>query len=234
MIIIPAIDLRGGKCVQLVGGVFGSEEIELDDVGVVAEKFYNAGIKRLHVIDLDAAKSVGDNIPIIKDIISVKNCPVEVGGGIRSIEKAEELIALGADYVIVGTAAVKNIEFLKDLANKIGKEKIIVSLDYKNGKVLTHGWDKSTDKTPVELGRELAPYCGAFLMTFVDNEGQLKGPDVNYLPEIVREVPAPIIASGGVGTMDDLRKLKEIGVYGVVIGMAIYKGKIDLIEALNL
>lgn len=231
MIVIPAIDLRDGKCVQLVGGVFGSEKVVLNDIDAVAEKFYSAGIKRLHIIDLNAAKSLGDNIHIVKRLLKDKKCPVEVGGGIRSVEKAEELIKAGADHVIVGTAVVKNPLLLNELAKKFGKEKIIVSLDYKNKKVLTHGWDESVDFSPIEIGKKLENYCGSFLMTCVDKEGQMKGPDFEYLKEMVDELKVPIIASGGITTIEDVKKLKEIDIFGAVIGMSLYMGKIDLKKA---
>jgi len=234
MLVIPAIDLKDSKVVQLVGGVFGSEQIVINNVDKVAENFYNTGIKRLHIIDLNAAKGEGDNLDIIKKLLQNKKTPVEVGGGIRSIEKAKQLIEIGADYVIVGTAAIQNPEFLKELSEQIGKEKIIVSLDYKNKKVLTHGWSKSTELSPIELGEKIQDFCGAFLVTCVDKEGQLKGPDLEYLKELVEKLNIPIIASGGITTIEDLKNLKEINIFGAVIGMAIYKGNIDLKQALEI
>lgn len=234
MLIIPALDLKDSKCVQLVGGVFGSEQIVIEDVFRVADDFYEKGIKRLHIIDLNAAKSKGDNLDIIKKLLKEKKAEVEVGGGVRSLEKAKELIEAGADYVIVGTAAVKNISFLSALAEKIGKERIIVSLDYKNRKVLTHGWDESVELSPIELGKKMKNFCGAFLMTCVDKEGQLRGSDLEYLKEIIEELRVPIIASGGISSLDDLKNLKKAGAFGAVIGMALYKGNIGLEDALKI
>lgn len=233
MLVIPAVDLKDGKTVQLVGGVFGSEQIVIDDISSVVEKFYNSGIKRLHIVDLNAAKGSGDNMKIIENLLSNKQVDIEIGGGIRSIQKAQELISKGADYVIVGTAAIENPEFLKDLAEEIGREKIIVSLDYKDKKVLTHGWDKTTEMSPLQFGKNFQGYCGGFLFTCVDKEGQLDGPDTEYLEELVRELNVPVIASGGVTTIEDLEKLKAINVFGAVIGMAIYKGNIDLKDAIE-
>jgi phosphoribosylformimino-5-aminoimidazole carboxamide ribotide isomerase len=234
MLIIPALDLKDKKCVQLVGGVFGSEQVIIEDVNRVAEEFYKTGIRRLHIIDLNAAKDSGDNLDLIEKLLKNKKAKVEVGGGIRTIQKAKELLELGADYIIVGTAAVKSSEFLKDLANQIGKEKIIVSLDYKDKKVLTHGWDKSTEVSPIEMGIKMRDFCGAFLVTCVNKEGQLKGPDLGYLKQIVKELGVPIIASGGISTLQDLIDLKKAGAFGAVIGMAIYKGNINLHEALKI
>lgn len=234
MLVIPAVDLKDGKTVQLVGGVFGSEQVVIEDISSVAKKFYSAGIKRLHIVDLNSAKGKGDNLEIIKDLLKNKKCEVEVGGGVRSAEKAKELIDYGADYVIIGTAAIKYPGFLKKLAEEIGKERIIVSLDYKNRKVLTNGWDGSIESSPIKLGEGLKEDCGAFLVTCVDKEGQLKGPDLDYLKEINKALGVPIIASGGITSIEDLKQLKEIGIFGAVIGMALYKGKIDLEEALKI
>jgi len=158
---------------------------------------------------------------------------LRLGGGIRSIEKAKELIANGADYIIVGTAAVKDKAFLIALAKAIGKEKIIVSLDYKDKKVLTDGWDQTTAQSPIELGIQFQNYCSAFLVTCVDKEGKLNGPDIEYLTELQQKIKTPLIASGGISSLDDLRKLKKVGMFGTVIGMAIYKRNIDIKEALQ-
>jgi len=238
MLIIPAIDLKDGKCVQLVGGKFGTEQISIDDINSVAKNFYSKGIRRLHVIDLSATKQYGqnDNEVIIKNLLKNKKLgiEIEVGGGIRSLDKAKRLIDLGADYIIVGTAAVQDSNFLRELSFKIGRKKIIVSLDYRNKKVLTHGWDESTGLSPIEIGRKIQKYCGTFLVTCVDKEGQLKGPDLEYTKEIINELDIPIIASGGITTLEDLKNLKEVGAFGAVIGMAIYKGNIKLDEALKI
>ena len=234
MIVIPAIDLKDGKCVQLVGGIFGSEQVIINDIDSIVQKFYSVGIKRLHIIDLNAAKGKGDNHPIIQNLLKNKKCEVEVGGGIRDIGKAKSLIKSGADYIIVGTAAIKNPKFLKELAQEIGKEKIIISLDYKDKKVLTDGWDKSTKFSPIEIGKKVKENCESFLLTCVNKEGQMKGPDSNYLKEIVKELDTPIIASGGITSIEDIKKLEEIGIFGVVIGMALYKGNINLKQALNI
>jgi len=234
MLVIPAVDLKDGKTVQLVGGVFGSEKVVIEDIFGVVEKFYEAGIKRLHIIDLNATKEIGgDNVEIIKKILNEKKVEVEVGGGIRNAKKAKELLSYGADYVIIGTAAIENLEFLKNLSEEVGKEKIIISLDYKNRKVLTHGWDKETEFSPIEFGKKIQDYCEGILVTCVDKEGQLRGPDTEYLKEIVRELNIPVIASGGITTIEDLKSLKEAGVFGAVIGMAIYKGNINLNEAVK-
>lgn len=233
MLIIPAIDLKDGKCVQLVQGVFGSEQVVRDDILEVAQEFYAAGIKRLHVIDLNAAVGKGDNLGVIAQILKKKQCPVEVGGGIRDIDKAKQVIKNGADFVIIGTAGIKDPSFLKGLVKDIGKEKIIVALDYKNRKVLSHGWTKATGSSPIELAIKLKEFCCAFLVTCVDKEGQLKGPDFAYLKELREKVDRPIIASGGISSLDDLKKLKRIGVFGAVIGMALYKGNIDLKKAVK-
>lgn len=234
MLIMPALDLKDGKCVQLVGGVSDSEQITINNVLKVAEDFYNAGPDRLHIIDLDAAKNLGDNLELIKKLLKNKKAKIQVGGGIRNLEKARYMLNLGADYIIVGTAAIKNISFLENLNKEFGKEKIIVSLDYKHKKVLTDGWDKSLEYSPLELAIKLKDYCSAILLTCVDNEGKMVGPDLEYLDMLVKKLGCPIIASGGISRIEDLKKLKALGIFGAVIGMALYKGKIELKEAMEL
>lgn len=229
--LIPAIDLKDGNCVQLVGGDFNKQKITLPDYKAVAKDFLNKGIKRLHIVDLNAAKGIGSNITQIKDIVKIAkefNAIVEVGGGIRSIEKAKELIDIGVDFLIVGTAAIKNPSLLDELVNEIGKEKIIIGLDYKNKKVAINGWDEEVNKSPIELGKELQNKCSQFLMTCVDKEGLLGGPDLEYLKEIKKELKIPIIASGGIGSKKDLIELDKIGIDYCVVGMAIYTGKIEV------
>jgi phosphoribosylformimino-5-aminoimidazole carboxamide ribotide isomerase len=234
MKIIPAIDLHEGKAVQLVGGDFNNQKITVEDVFSLANKFISTGIKRLHIIDLDAAKNVGSNKNLILDLLKRHKLPIEVGGGIRTIELAKEYLDSGAEFVIVGTQAVTNPDFLKELSRTTNKNKIIVCLDYKNGKIVTHGWDIATETSPIDFGKLIEEYCGGFLLTCVDKEGQLKGPDVEYIARARRELKGEIIASGGISSEDDLINLQNAGASGAVIGMALYTGKINLENALKI
>ncbi|MBR9691157.1 1-(5-phosphoribosyl)-5-[(5-phosphoribosylamino)methylideneamino]imidazole-4-carboxamide isomerase [Candidatus Woesearchaeota archaeon] len=234
MLIIPAIDLQDKRCVQLIGGNFSSEEISISDVNAVVRKFESQGAKRLHIIDLNAAKNRGDNLDSIKDIIKNTSVKTEVGGGIRDIRKAFELIKLGADFIIVGTSAISDMNFLKELSSSIGRDRIIVALDYKDKKILTHGWLKSTQLDPIELGKKLQNYCSQFLLTCVDKEGRLQGPDLDYIKTVKKEIDIPLIVSGGISSLEDIKALHDIGIDGAVIGMALYKDRIDLKQAIEI
>ncbi len=183
MKIFPAIDIKEGKCTQLIGGKFGTERFLIDPFRV-AEKFQQGGAERIHIIDLDAAKGIGNNLEVIKEIIKKIRVETEIGGGIRSIERAYELINAGAEKIIVGTKALQDPEFLVDLARKVGKEKIIVALDFKNKKVAIKGWEEVTDLDPIETGKNLQNYCDAFLVTCIEKEGRMEGVDYEYLKNL--------------------------------------------------
>ncbi len=234
MLIIPAVDLKGKKCVQLIQGDPNKKHLELNNPVEVAKKFVDEGAEYLHIIDLDAAFGTGNNRDVIKSIIKEVNVPVEVGGGIRSLDIAKELINLGVDRVIVGTKAILEPEFIEELNKEIGKDKIVLAVECKDGKVVVKGWKEKIDKTPIEVINDFEDKVGYILFTNVDVEGLLKGINVDIIKELIENTKIPIIYSGGVTTLDDIKALKEIGVYGVVIGSALYKGLIDLKEALKI
>ena len=234
MLIIPAVDLKGKKCVQLIQGDPNKKHLELNNPVEVAKKFVDEGAEYLHIIDLDAAFGTGNNRDVIKSIIKEVNVPVEVGGGIRSLDIAKELINLGVDRVIVGTKAILEPEFIEELNKDIGKDKIVLAVECKDGKVVVKGWKEKIDKTPIEVINDFEDKVGYILFTNVDVEGLLKGINVDIIKELIENTKIPIIYSGGVTTLDDIKALKEIGVYGVVIGSALYKGLIDLKEALKI
>ncbi len=234
MLVIPAVDLKGKKCVQLIQGDPNKKHLELNNPVEVAKKFVDEGAEYLHIIDLDAAFGTGNNRDVIKSIIKEVNVPVEVGGGIRSLDIAKELINLGVDRVIVGTKAILEPEFIEELNKDIGKDKIVLAVECKDGKVVVKGWKEKIDKTPIEVINDFEDKVGYILFTNVDVEGLLKGINVDIIKELIENTKIPIIYSGGVTTLDDIKALKEIGVYGVVIGSALYKGLIDLKEALKI
>ena len=233
MDIYPAIDLQKGKITRLIGGEFGTEQFFIDDVIGTVNKFKKDGVKRIHVIDLDLTKSLGDNTKIIKEIISCAKVETEVGGGIRDEKMAIEMIKAGANKIIIGTKAIIDRTFLVNLYKKIGKNKIIVALDSKNQKIAIKGWDKITNLDPIETGKKLQKYCSAFLFTCIEKEGRMKGTDLPYFKKLIDNLDIPIIASGGISSIEDLRNLKKIGVKAVVIGTAIYNGKINLEKAIE-
>lgn len=236
--VIPAVDMRGGKCVQLVQGVPGSEIISLDDPLAVALDWVVKGAKTLHLVDLDGAiEGKRKNAPIIEGIVKAckeKGVCIQVGGGIRNFEDVAALLKLGVSRVILGTAALQDPELVKLLASAFGSASITVALDAKNGKISIKGWTEECMQTPVEMGRKFEELgAGSLLFTNIDTEGLMQG--VNPIPtkELVESVSIPVIASGGVSSLQDLRILKETGASGVVVGSALYTDRFTLEEAIE-
>lgn len=237
--VIPAVDMRGGKCVQLVQGVPGSEMVSLDDPIAVALDWIAQGAKTLHLIDLDGAldgKRI--NAPIIEKIVREgknRGVMIQIGGGIRSFEDAAHLLKLGADKVILSTAALREPELVKKLADEFGSAHINVALDSKNGKVAIEGWKKLSEFTAVELGQKFEKLrAGTLLFTNIDTEGLMRGVDPAPTAELVKAVNIPVIASGGITTLQDILTIKATGACGVVIGSALYTGKFTYPEALKI
>jgi phosphoribosylformimino-5-aminoimidazole carboxamide ribotide isomerase len=230
MTVFLCIDLMDGKAVQLVQG--REKKIEVDDVMSLVEEFKKLD-EPIDVIDLDAAMGKGDNLEKIKEIC--KEIPCRVGGGIRTVEKAKEIIASGAKKVIIGTSAFKegklNTEFLSKLKKEIGKEKIIVSVDSKEGKIVDKGWTNSTGINTLDVVKELEQYCSEIFYTYVDKEGMMQGTDFETVKKIRKAVPKEIevTAAGSIGSIEEIKKLNEINVNSVV-GMAYYTGKIKMDE----
>ena len=237
--IIPAVDMRNGKCVQLVQGVPGSEMVSLDDPVAVAKDWASQGAKTLHLIDLDGAiDGQRKNAAIIEKIVAQckpLGMEIQVGGGIRSFENAADLLNIGVDRVILSTAAINNPKLIEELAEAFGSKHINVALDSKNGKVSIEGWKKQSEFTAVEMGikfQELG--AGSILFTNIDSEGLLQGVNTTPTEELVKSVSIPVIASGGVTSLDDLIALKKTGATAVVVGTALYTGKFTLPEAINI
>lgn len=233
MKIIPSIDLRDGKSVKLVKGVPGTGIKVSDDPVKLAAYWQEQGAEILHVIDLDAAiENKKTNRDIIKRIIQNVSIPVEVGGGIRSKEDALELAHAGAQWIITGTAAIRDPEFIAQLLESIPPEKLIVALDAKGGRVVTHGWVVETSLAVTEaIGRFSRFKPAAYLCTNIAVEGMMAGIEIEEMREIVSSTETPIIYSGGVSSLNDLAAIRNAGVYATVIGMALYKGIFTLREA---
>jgi len=228
--IVPAIDISNGKCVRLFKGKKGTEKVYFEDPIEALDFWMNIGVGRLHFVDLDGAWGQKNNKNLLKKMIlkASDKVKIQIGGGIRSIETAMELIRLGADRIIIGTLAVNQPDVIKELSKKIGSERIIIALDYKKGKIATHGWTESTDKDPFSFGRYISKMgAGYILFSSVEADGAFTGPDFKNIEKMVKNVDVPIYAAGGVRNIDDLKKLKEIGVYGVIIGKAFYEKKIS-------
>lgn len=234
MIVIPAVDIKNGKCVQLVQGEPGTEQVVIDNPADVALQWVNKGAKRIHVVDLDGALGSGENIHIVNEIIEKVSVPIQMGGGIRSVKDAKKLLDAGISTVIIGTMAIDNPKIIQELSDEYGSDRVCVSLDSKDNKVVTHGWTKSTNKTPVEYARLFEEKgAGSILFTNVDVEGLLKGVDIKPMKDLLENVSIPIIYSGGVTSLDDLRVLNEINTDYVVIGSALYKNLIDFEDTLQ-
>jgi phosphoribosylformimino-5-aminoimidazole carboxamide ribotide isomerase len=227
MIAIPAVDLREGACVQLVGGSYDHERVRLENPVVVARQWRDAGFSRLHVVDLDAATGAGNNDDVVAGLLDTPPMQVQVGGGIRSDERARALLDAGASRVIVGTRAVEDSAWLASLARAF-PDRIIVAADVRERRIVTHGWARAQAREVTEFVDGLAglPLAGV-LVTAVHREGRLAGTDLPLMTELAGGTALPIIASGGVSTLEDLEALASAGVFAAVIGMALYTGAID-------
>ncbi len=235
-LIIPAVDIKEGKCVQLVQGEPGTEQVSIKNPHQVAKDWENRGAQVLHLIDLDGA--FGDNkknIDVIKKILDLLKIPVQMGGGIRTKQDAVQLLEMGVHKVILGTMAIKNPEIVKELSQEFGKERIIVALDSKDSRVVIKGWTEKTSKSAPEYGKFFQK-CGAggILFTNVDYEGLLKGFDVNPLVELLKRIDIPVIYAGGITSIQDVKKVSATGASGVVVGSALYRGTINFEDALNI
>ena len=235
MIIFPAIDLRGGKCVRLIQGDFDKETVYSDDPQATALKWQNSGAKFLHVVDLDGARAGSpQNIDAIKKILAAIKIPIEVGGGIRTLADAEKLLALGVRRVILGSVAVENISLVEEAAKKFG-DKIVVGIDARNGFVATHGWEKSSAVKADELAKKIvAAGVKTIIYTDISKDGMLSGVNAETFAELQKFSGAEIIASGGVKSIEDIRALKVAKISGVIVGKAIYTGALDLKSAIEI
>ncbi|MGD2120380.1 MAG: 1-(5-phosphoribosyl)-5-[(5-phosphoribosylamino)methylideneamino] imidazole-4-carboxamide isomerase [Gemmatimonadota bacterium] len=224
MIVAPAVDLREGRCVQLVGGIPEEERISLPDPVAQARSWWDMGFGTLHVIDLDAALSLGENRKIIGEIVGASDATVQVGGGIRDRNAVEGVLSQGADRAIVGTRAIDDPEWLEDLTRAF-PGRITVAADIRDGIVLRKGWTESSDQPVHELLDRLAPLdLAGVLCTDVSREGQMKGIDLKQAIEVIEGSTHPVWISGGISTLEELRALNEAGATGAVLGMAIYTG----------
>jgi phosphoribosylformimino-5-aminoimidazole carboxamide ribotide isomerase len=226
MIVYAAVDLRGGRAVQLVGGSTAREKVSKADPAKTAAEWADWGFGGLHVVDLDAALGEGDNSAHIREILSSSRIPVQVGGGVRSDERIAELLDLGAERVVIGTRAVEDQRW-RVSATRNHPGRLIVAADLKDGRIVTRGWTWRTAIAAGEFLREIAREpLGAVLVTDVGREGRMDGVDAELFASIVQATGHPVIAAGGIRDADDLRKLRDAGVAGAVVGMALYKGKI--------
>ncbi|AOY75555.1 1-(5-phosphoribosyl)-5-[(5-phosphoribosylamino)methylideneamino]imidazole-4-carboxamide isomerase [Clostridium formicaceticum] len=231
MIIYPAIDIKEGKCVRLTQGKFDEEKVYFKDPQQVAKLWQQKGAKILHVVDLDGAlEGRSKNLSVIEEIVKAVDIPVQLGGGIRSLQTIEELMKVGVDRVIIGTKAIQDKGMLQEAVAAYG-DKIIVSIDAKDGYVAIDGWTKTSEVTALELALEIEKMgVKTIVYTDIARDGMLKGPNFEAIQHLQSHVKVDIIASGGVSSLEDLKKLSDIGVAGAIVGKALYEGKVDLEE----
>ena len=233
--VIPALDLKGGKCVQLVGGDPTKKLIEEENPVEMARHWEEEGASRLHLIDLDGAiEGERLNEPIVRKILKEIEIPIQFGGGIRTTKEAKALLDIGISKIILGTIAVNNPRILEELSEIYGPERIIIALDSKEGKVVVKGWREGTGKRASEIVSEFEPYASEVLFTNVDVEGRMSGFDEVLIQEIIEATNLGVIVSGGITTLEDIKKSKDLGASGVVIGSALYTEKLSFKEAILL
>jgi phosphoribosylformimino-5-aminoimidazole carboxamide ribotide isomerase len=235
LIVIPAVDLRGGRCVRLHQGRSDRETVFSDDPVAVALQWKELGAARLHVVDLDGAFAgePRQSALVAKIVAAMAPIPVEVGGGLRSLKDIEAVLETGARFTVVGTRAALDRAFLADVCRRHA-DRIIVAVDAKGERVAVRGWTEVVDDTVVEVGRRARDAgAAALLYTDVSRDGTESGPNVEYTATVARDVAMPVLASGGVGRVEDLGHLAAVpGVVGAVVGRALYTGAIDLRRAM--
>lgn len=235
MIIFPAMDLREGKCVRLYQGEFSTSQVVGENPVDIALNFKNQGAEYIHMVDLDGAlKGDISNIAVIRDIINETGLPVQLGGGIRSISTIEKLVTLGVSRVILGTAALNNSEMVKEAVKYFG-EKIAVGIDARDGFVAVEGWIKLSKINYIDFAKAIEDIgVKTIIFTDISRDGTLKGPNLEATGILNNKVSCNIIASGGMKNIEDIKKLKEMNMYGAIIGKALYSGSIALEEAIAL
>lgn len=235
MIIYPAIDLRDGKCVRLVEGDFSRETVFDADPAAVARRWAEAGAEWLHVVDLDGAVAGRPvNLPAIEAISAAVDIPIQLGGGLRTLENLESAFAAGISRTILGTAALEVPELVAAAVERWG-DAIAVGLDARDGKLATRGWLDQSDALAVDVARALqAVGVRHFIFTDIRRDGTLSGPNLESLAELIAAVDADVIASGGVGRLADIEAAREVGAAGAIVGRALYDGRVDLAEAIAL
>ncbi|PKR77036.1 1-(5-phosphoribosyl)-5-((5-phosphoribosylamino)methylideneamino)imidazole-4-carboxamide isomerase [Halalkalibacillus sediminis] len=228
MNIYPAIDIRDQQCVRLIQGDY-NQQTDYGNPVHMAQKWKEEGAEYLHLVDLDAAKGdPSNNLTIIKEIVKQTRLPVQVGGGVRSIERIEQLLNIGVSRVILGTAAVKDPDFLKEAVNQYG-DQVVVSIDARNGYVATDGWIETSEVDAVDFLKTLDQVGVATIVyTDISKDGMLQGPNFEELKRIDSVNDIQVIASGGVSSEEDIEQLREMNIYGAIVGKAIYEGKVDL------
>jgi len=234
MLIIPAIDIKNGKCVRLTQGDFKREKVYADNPVIIAKQWEAQGAEMLHVVDLNGAKDGNPiNFEIIKKIAKSVSIPIQVGGGVRNKETVNALLSTGVYRIVLGTIALENLQELKNIL-KAFSQQIIIGLDAKNGQLMKKGWIEKSSEGTIATALKLERFgVQRFVYTDVSKDGTLTEPNYKEIANIAKNIIVPVIAGGGITTIASIKQLKSIGVEGVILGKALYEGKIDLKEALN-
>ncbi len=234
MLIIPAVDLMEGKCVRLIRGDPRRKKVYYDDPLEAAELFFKQGARILHLVDLDAALMRGENFKIMDRIVNEIPLKIQVAGGIRSLEKIEKILEIGAFRVVLGTVCIKNPSIVKEATRKFGPSKIMAAIDLKEGAPAYHGWKEKSSIDYIVLARNLEnANVGGLIFTCVDVDGTLSGVSLNELAKLKDATKLPLIASGGISNSEDIKRLESLGIRGVIIGKALYEGRINLREVMR-
>ena len=235
MLIIPAVDVMQGKCVRLTQGDPKRSKIYFNDPVEAANQWVKQGAQLIHLVDLDAAIGIGQNTETLGKIIKSIQVKTQIGGGIRNLEKAEELLTLGASRVIFGTTCILNSKMLEEAVKHFGSTRVAAAIDTtREGKVTFHGWKTQSEVDYLHLARSVeAVGVGTIVFTSVSADGTLKGPAIEQIRKVVDTVKIPVIASGGIGNLKDLVNVAQTGVEGAIVGTALYEKKFTLKKAVE-
>ena len=235
MQLYPAIDMKNGKCVRLTQGLFDNVKVYGDSPADMAKLWVSQGATFLHLVDLDGALAGHSvNESAIRAVVQQVDVPVELGGGLRSIEAVKSMLDLGVSRCIIGTKAAERPEFIRELVDAFGPERIVAGVDAKEGMVAVDGWERTSEMTASDLSLKMKEYGVQHIVyTDISRDGMLSGPNVTYTKMLTEKTGLDVIASGGVSCMEDLDMLYENGISGVIIGKALYENKIHLTEALK-
>lgn len=235
MILYPAVDIFNGKCVRLRQGDFAESTVYFENPLDAARKWAGLGASSLHVVDLNGAlEGRPVNLKPIEEILTSVNLPIQIGGGIRDEATAEIFLTMGAGRVVIGSAAVEDPDIVQVLSVKY-EDRIAVGIDARDGKVAIHGWKEIVDKEAIEVAQEFEGMgLRSIIYTDISRDGMLSGPNFEAIQKMISSVGIPIVVSGGVSTLEDLKRLKELGAGGVILGRSLYENRIDFKEALTL
>ena len=235
MEVIPAIDLKDEVCVRLYQGDFDRQTVFSTDPLEVAQRWRRAGAQRIHVVDLDGSRDGAPaNLNVIASLAEGVDVPLQVGGGIRSLDDAESLLQRGIQRVVLGTAAVEDPSLVEELCRRWGPQSVVVALDSRDGKVAVKGWQEDTPISAVDLAQRMARLgVLRFLYTDISRDGTMTQPNFGAVQAMVNDTGLAVLASGGVSSLDDIRQLTHTGAEGVVLGSALYRGAVDLAQAIS-